>query len=258
MITVCSGFSPSGYVSYGNKFLETFDKFWSRDINLVVYTEEVVPVSRGECRSIWDCDGALDFFNRHSKDDRRTGRAAVPGWRGKDSIKGYSWRFDAVKFFKQCVIPYNVSKSLFDNDILVWLDADVVTFANVPLEFIGGLFEEDTDLIYLGRGAYHSEIGFWAVRVCHSSRSFVKELAEIYTTDRFLDLQEHHSAFVFDYVKDRTRGLLKRNLTPVKSPGSGTHVFVKSPLHLYMDHLKGPVRKKKGYSPEHPIKWWEK
>lgn len=254
-ITVCSGFSPAGYKEYGYNFLQTFNKFWSKDVNLIVYTEEIVNMPRGECRNLWNCDGAREFYTRHKNDGRRCGTSPIDGWRSKDRNEGYTWRFDAVKFFKQCLIPYNASKNLKDGDILVWLDGDVVTFDYVPRDFIPNLMK-GVDLVYLGRGNKHSEIGFWAVRLCALSRDMLHNLAGTYTTDSFLQLKEHHSAFVFDYVRRQTQnhGLTGRDLTF----GGRDHVWLSSPLAKYTDHLKGKRRKLMGHSLDHPIKWWER
>ncbi len=257
-ITVCSGFSPAGYREYGYNFIKNFDTYWPDSVDLIVYSEQIVPMPRGSCRLLWDCEGAQEFHTRHNDDPRRRGTAPINGWRPKDHEKGYSWRYDAAKFYKQCLIPYDVSKSLYQDDILVWIDADVVTFDKVPDRFITDLME-NTDLIFLGRGSYHSEIGFWAVRICKQSRAMLQELAEAYTKDLFLTFREHHSAFVFDYARKRAdkRGLYWRNLTPANGRGRhGGHVWLDSPLSKYMDHLKGSKRKHIGHSSDHPIKWW--
>ena len=259
-VTVCSGFSRAGYREYGINFVRTFDKFWPTDVNLVVYAEEMVSMPRGECRSLWDCEGARDFHDRHGEDGRRRGTTPITGWRAKDRNEGYAWRFDAAKFYKQCIIPYDASKTLVQDDILVWLDADVVTFAMVPTDFIMNLMG-DTDLAFFGRGSYHSEIGFWSIRICKLSRRMLQSFAEIYTNDIFLTLKEHHSAFVFDHVRRKAEisGLRTKNLTPEGRNGShGSHVWLASPLAKYTDHLKGSRRKNIGHSLDHPIRWWER
>lgn len=248
MITVCSGFAPLGYVGYGKKFIETFDRYWPAAVyDLRVYGEEPVEMPRGEYRDLWSCYGASEFYARHRDNPKRSGRAPVAGWRQKDHKEGYSWRFDALKFFKQCLIPYNVSCELVQNSVLVWLDADVVTFDYVPEDFIDKLLD-GADLAYLGRGTYHSEIGFWAIRITKAGRGMLRELADLYVTDAILKLGEHHSAFAFDYARKRAQenGLRAKNLTP----GGGGHCWIESPLSAYMDHLKGPRRKALGRTPK--------
>jgi hypothetical protein len=254
-VTVCSGFAPAGYREYGYNFIKSFDAYWPRDTDLIVYTEQDVPMPRGLCRSLWDCDGARDFHIRHNDDPKRRGTLPIPGWRQKDHKEGYSWRFDAAKFYKQCLIPFDASKSLYQDDILIWLDADVITFDKIPNNFISDMIV-DTDLIFFGRGSYHSEIGFWGIRICKQSRAMLQEFAETYTNDSFLNLREHHSAYVFDHVRRNAerRGLRSRNLTP----GGGGHVWLASPLAKYTDHLKGSRRKRAGYSIDHPLKWWQR
>jgi hypothetical protein len=257
MTLVCTGFAPSGYEQYGRRFLETFALHWPESVDLATYTEEWVLVPRGDCRSLWDCDGARAFYDRHRKDSRRTGRTPIHGWRMKDRRVGYSWRFDVVRFFKQCVIPANAMSGLRNGELLVWLDADVVTFAPVP----PGLLEQmlgDADLAYLGRAPYHSEIGFWIVRANERSRWFVNELARLFVSDEVLVLSQHHSAFAFDYCRllaERVCELKTVNLT--EKDGHAGHVWFSMPLGQYTDHLKGPQRKVLGHSPENPSKWWE-
>jgi hypothetical protein len=256
---VCTGFSPAGYFEYGRRFLETFWQYWPERVGLAVYTEEAVLVPRGECRSLWDCDGARAFYERHKDNPERCGRAPIPGWRPKDRGVGYAWRYDAVKFFRQCLIPEQAAAGLADGDCLAWLDGDVVTFATVPetlVEDMLGPSDKGADLVYLGRGAYHSEIGFWALRLNGRTRRFLAQLGELWRSDKLFALGEHHSAFAFDYCRKaaQRRGLIARNLTP--SAAAAGHVWFQTELGRYTDHLKGAKRKQLGYSPEHPLKWW--
>ncbi len=258
-ITVCSGFSVPGYREYGYNFVKSFDKYWPHCVDLVVYSEEIVQMPRGSCRLLWDCEGARDFHLRHNDDPRRRGTLPIAGWRQKDREVGYSWRFDVAKFYKQCLIPYDVSKGLEQDDILVWVDADVITFDTIPDSFIPDLIS-GADLIFFGRGSYHSEIGFWAVRICRQTRRMLQEFAEMYTNDGFLTLREHHSAFIFDVVRQKAekKGLRSRNLTPLHIASGNHHVWLTSPLAKYTDHLKGSRRKSIGHSLDHPIKWWQR
>jgi hypothetical protein len=246
---VCTGFSPAGYQQYGRRFLETFWRHWPHEIGVVAYTEDPVmmPGAQWQCRSLWDCEGARAFYDRHRQNPEYCGRAATSRWKVKEHRTGYAWRFDAVKFFRQCLIPEHAAGDLADGDILVWLDADVVSFADVPAGLIDELLAGH-DLAYLGRRGYHSEIGFWAVRLGGKTRQFLTDFAELYRSDAVFALSEHHSAWAFDHCRRLAErsGLKSRDLTP----GGAGHVWFQSPLGLYSDHLKGPQRKLAGTSTE--------
>lgn len=244
MITVCTGFSPAGFDEYGKRFLARFHAFWPADVGLRYYTEEPVEAPRGTCASLWDCDGARDFIARHRDNPERRGTKPHAKWKPRYIGRPYNYRFDAVKFFRQCMIPANAAQGLADGDILVWLDADVMTLARIPEPFVAQLLGGH-ELVYLGRAGTHSEIGFWAVRLNPRTRAFLNEFAAIWRCDRVFELDEWHSAFVFDHCR-RLAQLDERNLTP---NGRG-HVWIGSPLAPLMDHLKGR-RKALGRSPEY-------
>lgn len=248
MITVCSGFHPAGFQQYGKRFLETFHRHWPAEVGLVVYTEEPVKVPRGECRSLWQCAGARDFYEQHKGVAEHCGRKPRQGWREKDKLRGYCYRFDSVKFFKQLMIPEAAAQGLPDDSLLVWLDADVFTFADVPASLVPDMLG-DADVCYLGRPGTHSEIGFWAVRLNDRTRRFLYGLAEIYRSGAVFALPEWHSAYVFDHVRkqDERYGLTGRNITP----NGRRHVWFQSPLAKYADHVKGETRKQLGFSPVH-------
>lgn len=254
-VTVCTGWHPPAWKHYAKNFVETFDRHWPADVRLVAYTEEPAPMVRGECRDLWSIPGARRFYDVHSKIKTHCGASPVPMWRPKDIRKGYAWRWDAARFFKQCIIPQAAAEGLSDDDILVWLDADVVTFADVPADLVERAIG-NADLCYLGRNK-GSEIGFWAVRMNQRGRQFVTKLSDAYLSDWVFVLPQWHSSFVFDQIRqsEERNGLKVKDLTP----GGRDHVFVssQSPLMPYLDHLKGD-RKDYGHSAEHPLRWWEK
>lgn len=246
MTTICTGFSPKGYVDYGANFLETFDGYWPKGVRFLYFVEQPLPVVvRGGERSLWTCRGMREFVERNVTDLQRCGRAPHPAWRPKDHARGYSFKFDAVKFSRQCFIPEGAAEELPDDEVLVWLDADVVTYRPVPDDFVERLLG-GYDLCYLGRTNMHSEIGFWAVRLNRRTRAFLAALAALYRTDEVFKLREWHSAFAFDYVRSKSDELRALNLTP---RGMG-HVWFQSPLAQYTDHLKGDRRKQMGKSME--------
>jgi len=249
MATIVTGFSPKGYIEYGANFLTTFEQHWHYTHRLLCFTEESVPVPRGGARSLWTCKGMREFIERHSGSPVANGREPIPGkWGQKHIDRGYYYKFDTVKFSRQCFIPEGAAEELADGEIMVWMDADVVTFRKVPAEFVESLLGKH-DLCYLGRRGMHTELGFWAVRLGHKTRMFLEHFANMFRGDEVFKLPEWHSAYVFDHVRglhERAGEIRSLNLTPA---GQG-HVWFQSPLGRYTDHLKGDRRKAAGRSLE--------
>ena len=241
MTTVVTGFTPEGYEEYGREFIETFENFWPRSIHLVVYTWEPTKLSRGEDLPIpWEC---VRFLDKHAENDAARGRVYRTGmrWKAKEIEQGYSFRYDAWKFSQMAFYTRDAMRYVEDG-VLVWMDADVVTFKQVPEGFVESLLG-DAVVAYLGRRGTHSETGFVAFRLPYAER-LINEWADLYATGRIFALAEWHSAHAFDIAKDTTC-MEGRDLTP----GGRGHVWFQSPLGKYMDHRKGP-RKALGRSPE--------
>jgi hypothetical protein len=233
-IRVCSGWSPSGRIQYGERFLKSFDRHWPATVELQVYVEEAMPMPRNACRLLWDIPGAEDFAARHATSRRANGKEPTDCWKARERMRGYSFKTDAFKFFKQILIPQAASDGLTEGDMLVWLDGDVETTASVPADLIPELLG-GCEIAFLGRTDSHSEIGFWAVRINARTRAFLADIARVYTTDAFLELPQWHSAFVWDAVR-LASGLKERNLC---QPGARGHVWPVSPLAPYTRHDKG-------------------
>lgn len=256
-VIVTSGWGPSGYDLYGRNFAEGFAQFWPGTYDLAVYIEAICRMPRGECRQLAAIPGVMEFIARHRGNPEACGTKANKLWRPKHITRGYNFRFDAVKFCRQMFIPFDASmratgRALLegrnpDDDVIVWLDGDVLTHSLVSNGYIEDTLG-DADLCYLGRTNMHSEIGFWACRNNMRGREFMAGLADTYATDRVFKLKEWHSAFVFDDCREQAArdGLRVRNLTP---NGTG-HVWFQSTLCAFSDHLKGDTRKRKGQSLE--------
>lgn len=240
MIRVCSGFSPSGRVQYGERFLVTFDRFWPRDVDLQVYVEEPTPMPRGAYRDLWEIEGARMFHVEHADKPEVAGRKPVPGWKKKEIDRGYSFRFDAYKFWKQILIPERAAADLRDGDVLIWLDGDVETFAPIGKLDILALIG-DADVAYLNREPKHSEIGFWAVRINDQTRAFLHMMAEFYRTGEVFNLPEWHSAFVWDTARKQFK-LAEKSLC---RRGARGHVWPMTPLARWMRHDKGERKPKR-------------
>lgn len=232
MLTVCTGWSPSGWKEYGRTFAETFAEFWPASVELVAYTEEPVVLPRGECRSVLEIPGCREFLERHRKSSRANGREPTDRWKRSARASGYNWRFDAWKFSRQGFIPLAAALEC-KTELLCWLDADVVTFKKVPDGFVESLLPAGANVAHLGRTGSHSEIGFQLYRL-PAAMNMLRHFRDYYASDSVFGLSEWHSAFVWEQAR-RESGITSHDLTP----GGSGHVWFQSPLCRYMDHLKG-------------------
>ena len=254
MTTVCTAMWGTAYERYGARFLESAAKFWAPDIGLIVMSDGMVPrsaVSRAGDQLLDMPPDWAAFRARHADNPAANGRAVSPKWKPKERAIGYDWRHDAVKWCAQAFVPEAAAALLPDGELMVWLDADVVTFAPLAANLFEALVG-DADGAYLGRAPKHSEIGFWAVRLSPVTRAFLAGFAYAYRHDSIFALKETHSAFVWDHVRRlyepsvaKVPTMRMRDLTP----GGRGHVFMQSPLSVALDHCKG-ARKIKGYSKE--------
>jgi hypothetical protein len=245
--TIVTGvWGPAGQ-SYCQTFMDSFDRYWPGDVGLQIWSDRPIIAPRGALRDLGQTDGWQAFCDRHKDEKFANGREPDRlRWKPSAIAGGYNFRFDAVRFAGQAFVPEAASKELPDGDILAWFDADVETFAKVPEQWLEGILGKHPGA-YLGRGAKHSEIGFWAVRLNPETRRMLKAFADLYRSDALFGLKEWHSAWLWDYARRETITVPLLDLTP---NGSG-HVWFdpRSPLKAYTDHRKGQ-RKVAGRSKE--------
>lgn len=249
-VTVVSGFCPAE-LHLGQGFMQTFDRYWPEDIKLCVYVEEPIrlPVPRHkpriEQRSLWSVPGVREF--RALDNPMYHGKAPAPGWNKKDFRSEYSYRFDAVRFSPQLFIPDHMAGTLEDGDIMVWLDADVVSYAEVPNDLVGRLLGSH-DLVTLGRDGSSTELGFWACKIGPKIREMLERISQMCRDRSIFSLYEWHSGYVFDHWVDRYK--VDKVIDHVSLTRGQGHIWFQSEIGKYTDHLKGETRKKLGYSPE--------
>jgi hypothetical protein len=248
-VSVVTSCSAVGWKQYGQRFVETFDKFWPPSVALYVASEDSLPVSNGG-RQVTFIDlntnsGFGVFTQRNIQSPRANGLRAgnMPVILDK---RHYNFRMDAIKFSKK-VFALSMAANLVPAGRLIWLDADVVTIDFVPIEFLLTLPPSGSAIAYLSRRPYHSECGFVGYDLDHpATRPFIQRFVETYATDAVFKLKEWNDCFVFDYL--RMTMCMPSYLIPHKSVA---HPFVHSALGQYMDHLKGR-RKQRGNSHDHP------
>ena len=263
--TVITTMSQSGYGQYGKRMIETFDKHWPQSIKLQVYYEWMPTKKTFSDRVEWidinyACPKLQEFKQRHNSNPHANGIKP-----GSDPNGKYSYLWDAVKFAHK---SYCVSHAALNanSDLVVWLDADVVTHSAIPEGFIESLLPKDHYCAYLGRQKIYPECGF----VIYDTRSvynqqFMEDWQDMYRTDSLFNEIEYHDSYLFWILQKKytARGMQSFNISEGHPHIPGGHVFINSPLGAYMDHLKG-TRKITGRSKRtdiyrpHKNEYWDK
>jgi len=239
---VVTTFNKDGFEISGKKMIESFDKFWSKDILLNVYYEDM---SQPKLR----CSDRVIFYSFNDE---------VEKW----------YKFKEKFFFKELIKPDNTSRSSYiysaskfahkvyamqkqiekkDCDHLIWLDSDTVTYKKVDASFLNSLINEESYLTYLGRDHlnFHSETGFMIFNTKNKFHEiFWDKMMKMYDEGELFKEKEWHDCWIFDAVrKDLEKNSLKNiNICLLglsKTDPNRYHVFDNSVLGEYMLHFKG-------------------
>ena len=225
VVTTCS---KAGFDAYGHRWL-TSRRFWPKFTDFRFYSEGFVVDCPGKDFSI------LEDFQQWKKQYAHY----VPP----------SWRYDIVRYAHKVFAAHD---ALRDYDgVGVWLDADCVTFKEIP----EGLIEEqvkDAYIAHYGRTGHYTETGMWIVNCAHPQhKDFFSWWLRLYFTGDFTRLPEWHDCTTLDAAIRRFTA--KELITTKNLSGDfakDMHPMAKAePFARYIDHCKGP-RKRAGRSPE--------
>lgn len=239
-ITIVTSFGPSGYDQYGRNFLRTFRRHWPNGVRLVAYHEGTQLPTWCESVNLMEVGPCAKFLYAHADNEEAHGtkQAAGRSWKRAAIEEGYNFRFDAYKFCRKVFAVWHASR-LVKSGKLFWLDADVVTFADVDWSLFDEVLPEDADISYLARWkGYHSECGFVGYNLdSRRVHRFLDKFAGLYDSGEVFRLGEWHDSYVFDQVREMMD--VREHKIPTKTMN---RVFDTSPLGKYMKHLKGKLK----------------
>jgi hypothetical protein len=220
------------YDNIGHKLIESFIKYWPKDIVLHVYTEGFTPpvvAPNVQYHDVFErCNPGLQNFL---------------DWRGehftrKFAYKAYTW--------------INACKQL-DVDRLIYLDADSETLKSVPREWLETMCDKDSILAYMYAPATIEHNGqeivvdnaetciYWFNRRHKFAKKFMDRYEHIYES-REIDNREiyrkpHDTWVMTDCVRlANERGWKVINLHPEKKARTPIKHTV---LNEYFAHFKG-------------------
>ena len=240
-IAVCTTFPASQWEICVAEMLATFKAYWPEDIKIYIQLDEqpeaqfkdlnnkiieIVGENRAFIAGLWD-EGQRAFLER---------------W--KDH-KPKSYRDDVVKFSHKVFALEKCADALKDtHDILIWLDADVITKRTVDYEWLKEVLPEPDEVCsYLGREGWYSECGWVAYNLKNKGYDLLDGMKKHYTSDGFNRLE---TGWTDCHIFDNERAFLNSSGLPSKNLSSfyvkdvtDIDVWAQSKLAERMVHRKG-------------------
>lgn len=224
--------------AHGRAMAATFVRHWPRDVILCIYAEgfDIPPDPDGRLHVLdLETDAPwLRMFKLAYRDPKYSGG---PGRR--------DYRHDAVRFAHK-VAAIGAAAEDADCDVLIWLDADIVTHAPVTREWLDGLFPEPAVVAWLDRERAYPECGFLMFRM-PAARAIIRTIVKAYRNGHIFHLPEWHDSYVIQHYVQKSSVPVASLSGPEGRKHLG-HPWCSSRLAETMDHLKGEIRKARGRS----------
>jgi len=242
-IAIVTTFHEDGLKKYAQRMLDSFAENWPKEIKLYAYAEDCTPSVTAEniiVRDLHSSSPELVAFKEKWKDVPKA-NGDVSGdprrSRRKDSGKGFKW--DAIRFAHKVYSIFHCAKNC-DEDVVVWMDADMFCHSPITLERIHQLIPSGKDICFIGRERKWPECGLYSIDVhTKGGKKFLEEFQRVYddAESGIFQMEEWHDSFVFEMVRRKIRPV-ELNWSAGLIKGEG-HPLINSPWGAYLDHLKG-------------------
>jgi hypothetical protein len=238
--SVVTTFNKKGFDAFGKEMIISFDKFWSKDIALNVYYEDMnLPDIETSNRIFFS-----SFNEEVKKWYKFQSNFFLRELNKPDCPINSFYKYSAIKFAHKI---YAIEKQLEKNfsEYLIWLDSDVITFKKIENSFIDTLVDNNSYLTFLGREHvnFHSEAGFLIFNTKNKfHKIFWKRMMEMYDQGKLFDQNEWHDSYILDVVRLE---LEKKSLKNINISLMGLrwvdplYIFDNSVLGEFMNHFKG-------------------
>ena len=234
--------------TYGKNSVETFDKYWPEEIALTIYFDGKIPDYRSpHSRVIFkqfekEIPEHAEFIERNK--DRH------PDFLNYDinNIDVQAAKF-ACKVYAQL---HQLEKP--PHQYVIYLDGDVVTKETITTDLLDVMVSPKHYLSFVNRmPARFTETSIMIWNTHHPLHNqWCQTYRAMYDEDKIFEYSAWHDCIAFD---ETTFPMMKAGMIECMDLGYGEwkrskHPLVVGPLGQYFDHLKGPSRKAKGFSPE--------
>jgi len=226
------------YDKLGKESIDSFVTHWPKDIELHVFAEDFTMNNHDNVvyHSFDELD--IDFHNFQKTEYKKRIKIF--------SMKAFSW-------LRMC--------NTIDADRVIWVDSDVITYNDVPKNFLMDLCPNDTLATYMAVVYDHKktkdgiekidpvlcgETGFYVINTKHAEfQNFINRYREYYTTGEGEKLRRFYDGDVFGSVVNE----FENNGVKFRDLGDRKHntIFKFTILSEYMTHFKGKVKKADGF-----------
>ena len=240
-----------GLEQYGKAWLDG-RKHWPKGTEFYWYTEGYdLPLQADELAMVEQAGaGSTDgFINRRELNEQ----TEFVNWKLRHA--GYVapiWKFNVVAYAHKVFAMIDATRDY--SGVAVWLDADCVTYRDIP-EGLVESFVKDAYIAHYARPGRWTETGFYVIDCSHKAhREFMDFMADVYLRDRFKTLHHWTDCFVLDAAIRRfvSAGSIKAfSLSGEKDKEA--HPMAVTEMGQYIDHRKG-WRKEVPRSPENKFR----
>jgi len=242
--TVVTTFNADGYNQYGSRMIDTFLKTWPKNVQLLVYAENVSIRQSASNLQIIDLNSASPELVKFKQTWGHVPKANGHPFPGAER-KAFKWQ--AVRFSHKVYAVFHAARTC-NTEWLIWMDADMVCHSNIDHPRLDQFFPDSIDLCYAGRSNKFTECGLYGMHLTSATtQQFLQEFQRMYddAENGIFTLKEWHDSFVFDAVRKKFP-LQELNWSEGLISGEG-HPLINCAWGTYIDHLKGD-RKDKGRS----------
>lgn len=232
--SVITSFNKDYYNSIAKNNILLLDKFWPPGNSIYLYHQLDTIDNVFSDRITWidlykECSD-LPIFATKWKDH--------PKANGTYSSKpNMAFRWNAIKFCHKTFAIWHRAKHQKDGWI-IWLDCDTVVKQPIDNNLLRTICPNEFSISFMGRPGKYSECGFIGFNLDKKeSRKFLLEWEDLYLSEKFLELDETHDSYTFDWLRKQKDPNIFFNVN--QNAKTNKNPFSQSLLGSYIAHAKG-------------------
>jgi hypothetical protein len=237
-IAVLTSFNQSYYDKLGKYMVNSFVKYWPKDITLHIYNEDIELPYIADNVKLMGFDLGENYNNFAQRDHKQRIKIFAK--------KAFSW-LHAVK--------------TIDADKIIWMDSDCQTIKPVPYHFLDSICPNNRLTAHMGIWYYDKktregavklenpifcpETGFNIINKKHKDfKIFIERYEDYYVSNKGVDLRRFYDNDVFGAV---VQTMPSKNFMEL-NPGFHKTAMSKTILAEYFKHYKGKVKKQETFA----------